>query len=239
MGKTIDIKGVGSGIIIEMARDAKIEDIVRELSERLSGSDFYLQAKVVGTKGKELSYAEKALIDELLIKLTGNRSESLEEYDEKAKKGYIERKVREEVLAEYQKIINEEMVPKLEKLQAELDIEREKNLEKRGNMLFHEGTLRSGASLNYDGTIVILGDINAGAEVVATGNIICLGKALGLVHAGAKGDESSFVFALSLAPTQIRIARYVSGPAGGKKYKPKGVPEMAKLVKDRIVLEEV
>lgn len=51
-------------------------------------------------------------------------------------------------------------------------------------MLFHEGTLRSGASLNYDGTIVILGDINAGAEVVATGNIICLGKALGLVHVG-------------------------------------------------------
>lgn len=60
-----------------------------------------------------------------------------------------------------------------------------------------------------------------------------------MLHAGASGDERAFIVALHFAPTQIRIARYVSGPANGKKYKANGVPRIAQLVDEKIVLEDV
>lgn len=239
MNRVIEIKGTAQGAVIKMDAEASIEDILRKLEEQISSSSFYANSQFIGTTGRYLSYAEKSLIDDLIYRTTGKRSASLEEFDEKKSGAYIEKKVREEVLAEFQKILDEEMAPKLEALQRENAMLRERITDQMGNATVHTGTLRSGASIRFGGHVIILGDINAGAEVVADGNIICLGKALGLVHAGAAGDEDAFIVALHFAPTQIRIARYVSGPASGQKYKAKGIPEIAKLVQEKIVLEEV
>lgn len=246
MKRIIDIKGTAQGAIIKIDEGASIEDIVEKLGEQLSSSSFYSSSQFIGTMGRFLSYRDKAIIDDLIYEKTGKRSASLEEYDEKRTPNALEKRVREEVLAEYQKILDEEIAPKLERLEKELDaekhaheIERAKNELTSGNLSIHSGTLRSGSLVRYDGHVVVLGDINAGAEVVAGGNIICLGKALGMVHAGAHGDERAFVFALHLAPTQIRIGRFVSGASKAANNRKKIVPEIARLNNERIVLEEV
>ncbi len=70
---------------------------------------------------------------------------------------------------------------------------------------FYKGTLRSGQILESESSIIILGDVNPGAKVIAKGNIIILGSLKGTVYAGANGNEDSFVVALSMAPIQIRI----------------------------------
>jgi septum site-determining protein MinC len=67
-------------------------------------------------------------------------------------------------------------------------------------------TLRSGASVQYAGHVVIIGDVNPGAEVIAAGNIVVWGRLRGMAHAGAQGNEEAIVCALDLAPTQLRIA---------------------------------
>ncbi|MBC7106160.1 MAG: septum site-determining protein MinC, partial [Firmicutes bacterium] len=67
-------------------------------------------------------------------------------------------------------------------------------------------TLRSGQRLCYNGNVVILGDVNPGAEVVAAGNVIVMGVLRGVVHAGANGNEEAVVLAFRLRPTQLRIA---------------------------------
>ena len=36
-----------------------------------------------------------------------------------------------------------------------------------------------------------MGDVNAGAEIVADGNVIVWGRVRGMIHAGAKGDRSA------------------------------------------------
>ena len=59
-------------------------------------------------------------------------------------------------------------------------------------------------------SIVILGDVNVGAQVVSAGNVVILGKLLGTVYAGASGKENSFVVALQMNPTQIRIADIIA-----------------------------
>ncbi len=82
---------------------------------------------------------------------------------------------------------------------------------------FYKGTLRSGQVLEFDTSIVILGDVNAGAQVVSAGNVVILGKLLGNVYAGASGRENSFVVALQMNPTQIRIGDVIARSDDEKK----------------------
>lgn len=89
-------------------------------------------------------------------------------------------------------------------------------------------TLRSGRTIRSNGHVVVIGDVNYGAEIVATGDIIVWGKLRGIVHAGSNGDENAVVCALDLAPTQLRIAQHIAvPPQDNKKRKPQ--PEMAQV----------
>jgi septum site-determining protein MinC len=94
-------------------------------------------------------------------------------------------------------------------------------------------TLRSGQSLRHPGHVMIIGDVNPGAEVVAGGSIIVWGRLRGLVHAGALGDERAVICALDLAPTQLRIARHISRSPEERPSKP--IPERASIRDGRIV----
>lgn len=70
-------------------------------------------------------------------------------------------------------------------------------------------SLRSGQKEEYSGSIVIIGDVNAGAEVFAGGNIIIVGTLRGVVHAGANGNVKAVIAANLVEQTQIRIANLV------------------------------
>lgn len=74
---------------------------------------------------------------------------------------------------------------------------------------FHRGSLRSGNKVEYEGSLVILGDVNAGAEVVAGDNVIVLGILRGVAHAGAKGNKKAIIAAAQIEAPQIRIANIV------------------------------
>ncbi|MGQ0600150.1 MAG: septum site-determining protein MinC, partial [Anaerolineales bacterium] len=84
------------------------------------------------------------------------------------------------------------------------------------------------------GNVVVLGDVNPGAEIVASGDVIVWGRLRGVVHAGAEGDAGAVVCALDLAPTQLRIAGYiaVSPPQKGQPH-----PEMARVKDGQIMAE--
>lgn len=91
--------------------------------------------------------------------------------------------------------------------------------------LYHRGTLRGGQALHNLGNIVVLGDVNPGAELVASGDIIVFGSLRGVAHAGAQGDASARVVALELRPTQLRIATMIAaegeetrGAGGGAEH---------------------
>ena len=73
-------------------------------------------------------------------------------------------------------------------------------------VIIHKGALRSGKSIRYSGSVMVLGDVNPGSEIIAEGSIVVLGAVKGMVHAGCMGDTESFVAALNLTPIQLRIA---------------------------------
>ena len=74
---------------------------------------------------------------------------------------------------------------------------------------FHRGSLRSGKKIEVEGSVVIFGDVNSGAEVMATDNIVILGALRGLAHAGAKGNKEAIISAGKLEAVQLRIANIV------------------------------
>ena len=74
---------------------------------------------------------------------------------------------------------------------------------------FHRGSLRSGQKLESEGSLVIIGDVNSGAEVMASDNIVVLGALRGLAHAGAKGNKQAIIAAGLIDTVQIRIANIV------------------------------
>lgn len=96
-------------------------------------------------------------------------------------------------------------------------------------------TLRSGQSVRHPGTVIVIGDVNPGAEIVAGGDIIVWGHLRGVVHAGALGDNRALVCALSLVPTQLRIGNQIARPPEDGADTPQ--PEMARVEDDQILVE--
>lgn len=98
-------------------------------------------------------------------------------------------------------------------------------------------TLRSGQSVNYEGNIVVMGDVNPGAEIIAGGNVIVMGALRGVVHAGAMGDPQSVVTAIRLKPTQLRIADQITRAPDDDLAEP-DVPEIARIRDGIVTIEQ-
>jgi len=97
-------------------------------------------------------------------------------------------------------------------------------------------TLRSGASIRHEGHIIVVGDVNPGAELIAAGDVIVWGKLRGLVHAGALGDSNAIVCALRFEPTQLRIGNSIARMPEGRKRK--SAPEIAVIRDGKIEVVE-
>lgn len=96
-------------------------------------------------------------------------------------------------------------------------------------------TLRSGQQITHDGSILLLGDVNHGASVMAGGDIIVLGVCRGAVHAGIHGNAKAWVAAHRLQPTQLRIANVIACAPDGAK--PPVCPEIARMRAGEVVIE--
>ncbi len=97
-------------------------------------------------------------------------------------------------------------------------------------------TLRSGQRVRYHGNVVVLGDVNPGAEIVAAGDIVVMGTLRGVAHAGATGSTESIVAAFRLQPTQIRVGAVIGRAPDGQAARP-DVPELARLRDGVLVIE--
>lgn len=72
---------------------------------------------------------------------------------------------------------------------------------------FYEGLVRSGTTVESDGHLVLVGDIEEGGKVVAVGNVVVMGSVHGSVEAGCMGNDMAYITAIDFAPTDIRIAK--------------------------------
>lgn len=108
----------------------------------------------------------------------------------------------------------------------------------RGETKILARTVRSGGRVESTGSVVILGDVNAGAEVVAEDDVIVIGTLRGLAHAGAHGNDNAVIWAQRIRSPQLRIGSAVAqadaaeDEASGKE---RG-PELVHLREGQIVI---
>ncbi len=107
--------------------------------------------------------------------------------------------------------------------------------EKEATVVEHR-TVRSGEKVASEGHLIIMGDVNPGAEVIAENNIIVWGSLKGTAYAGVPNHEDAVIAALHLSPIQLRIAGYIARSPDVRPVTT-AVPELARIDQNEIVVE--
>ena len=106
----------------------------------------------------------------------------------------------------------------------------------------HRGYFRSGQMMEFDTGVVIIGDINPGAKVLARGSIVILGALKGEAEAGVGGNDDAFIIALDMNPIQLRIGSKIARCADNSVIVSKSKclsPQVAFVENDNICLEDL
>jgi septum site-determining protein MinC len=106
----------------------------------------------------------------------------------------------------------------------------------RNNALFVKGPLRSGQRIYAEDHLVVFGDVNPGAELIAGGDIMVMGVLRGVAHAGVPDNIAAIIAALSLKPTQLRIGHFISRSPEFQEKQDSG-PEIARVDTEQIVVD--
>lgn len=214
----ISFKATVNGLILIMRGEDDFETVYDHIEKKLESSGRFFKGASIAVKyrGRKLIAEQEQKIKELLSRKTSAEIKSFEE---------------DSAL--------------MEKEQTEVEKSREKPKMKlmffkgleEGMTKFYKGTVRSGQLISFEGNLVIIGDVNPGGEILATGNVVVMGSLRGMVHAGADGNKEAIVAALCLQPTQLRIADVITRPPDIKENRQGLIPEMAFVKDDMVYIE--
>lgn len=106
---------------------------------------------------------------------------------------------------------------------------------------FYKGSLKSGQVLETDSSIVILGDVNPGANIISKKDIIIIGGLYGNAYAGGNGEEGHYIIALDMVAECVKVNDHCSKPQRASKWpiRPKYQPKIAHIVNDNLVIETI
>jgi len=180
MTTLVAIKGGKEGLRLHLDESAVWSEVLGALRSQLDqGAQFFNGARVIVDIGNraltEEQFAElMALMHEHHLEASALASTSRESRSAARAAGVVARPVARSVAAP----------------------------DEPGEALFVWRTIRSGQVVRHQGHITIVGDVNAGAEVIAGGSVVVWGRLRGTVHAGALGDRSAMICAIELRPTR-------------------------------------
>ena len=227
-GEIVKLKGSKQGLQLVFAPDAEFDAIKADIQNKLEeGSRFFRRGTVIQIAPGTLSAKNEAALRKLFHQHgVLFRVEDLSEVTPKSarKKAAPPPPSKEEPKAETP-VVAPTVAPA-----AAVPPE-----EKR--MLVINRTVRGGQEIQSQGSIMICGKVNPGAQIIAGGSIDIRGTCKGMVHAGAYGDATAFIVADRLMPTQIRIADRIAQPP--EQMETPTVAEKASIIDGKIVIEPI
>jgi len=207
-----DFKGTKNGIQIQFNETDEFDKAILFLREKLTKSlAFYKDAEIIGVEGRKLTERERVALYLMLDGEFGLKVSSLDNSEKE----------------------ESTMTPSvIEKI---VEVEKKEVAAPKIESVFVRKTLRSGVSVKSEGDLVVVGDVNPGAEVIAAGNIVIMGTLRGVAHAGCKGNRNAIVAANKLLPTQLRIDTLITRSPEDEE----GIhyPEVAVIKDGQIVIE--
>ena len=178
MSSTVKIRGSKHGISVKIDKEASYEDIKNDIA-----SEFKDAGKFLGEERLAISFEGKYLTDEQQEELVD----------------IIHQNCNVHIVCIMDQ--NSEQEQKFQKSVQQTMMEFDASTGQ-----FYKGQLRSGQVLEFEQSVIIIGDVNPGASVISKGNIIILGSLRGTAFAGASGKKNCFIVAMDMQPIQLRIA---------------------------------
>jgi septum site-determining protein MinC len=215
----VAIKGTRNGLLLTLEPETPFGELLKALSERLAEAPnfFHGASLAVDTSRRALHTSERTQLEALLAyyHVSVMPLEQIAALQEKERGG-------SSPLSSVPAMANE-------------SVQNQRDPRESDDTLFLRRTVRSGQAIHHASNVVVLGDVNPGAEIVAGGDIIVWGVLRGMVHAGYPDNEQALVCSLHLAPVQLRIAHLLSRPPEGLEVQPR--PEVASIRQGQIVVE--
>jgi len=221
----IAIKGTRNGLRLTLEPETPFKELLRALADRLAESPaFFRGASItVDTSQRTLRSNERMQLEDLLA-LYQMSIIPLEAVIEK----------RKEVVKVVTQPLSDSVREETMTQQGTTDYVQRDPRESE-DTLFLRRTVRSGQAIHHHSNVIVLGDVNPGAEIIAGGDIIVWGVLRGMVHAGYPNNENALVCSLQLSPVQLRIAHLLSRPPEG--FEAQQLPEVASIRQEQIVVE--
>lgn len=223
----VTIKGIKDGLLVTLSPTEEWQTITQELATRLDAkADFFAGARVTVDLGErpvpkyELT-SLKAVLERRKLTLVVVQTTSKTTF-ESAQSLDLRTNTPEDTT---RRAVNDEVLDTLP-----IDPEEPGT---PGVMI--RRTLRSGRTVHSRGHVIVYGDVNPGAQIIATGDIIIWGKLRGTVHAGAEGDLDAVICALDMSPNQLRIGDLIATSPKDNKHTVR--PEVASVRDDHIIVE--
>ena len=224
----IAIKGTRNGLLLTLEPETPFSELLNALSHRLSEAPGFFRGAslALDTTRRNLRISERSQLEALLA----NYQMSVTPLEQTPTAKHNERGVISSSDIGSDPIIATEITSEQTQVETYLLDPRDSD-----DTLFLRRTVRSGQAIHHASNIVIMGDVNPGAEIVASGDIIVWGVLRGMVHAGYPNNENAIVCSLLLAPVQLRIAHLLSRPPDG--FQVQARPEFATIKNGQIVVE--
>lgn len=178
MSSTVKIRGSKHGISVKIDKEASYEDIKNDIA-----TEFRDAGKFLGEERLAISFEGKYLTEEQQEELVD----------------IIHQNCNVHIVCIMDQ--NSEQEQKFQKSVQQTMMEFDASTGQ-----FYKGQLRSGQVLEFEQSVIIIGDVNPGASVISKGNIIILGSLRGTAFAGASGKKNCFIVAMDMQPIQLRIA---------------------------------
>jgi len=221
----IAIKGTRNGLRLTLEPETPFKELLSALADRLAESPaFFRGASItVDTSQRTLRSNERMQLEDLLA-LYQMSIVPLEVAIEK----------RKEVVKVVTQPLSDSVSEETMTQQGTTDYVQRDPRESE-DTLFLRRTVRSGQAIHHHSNVIVLGDVNPGAEIIAGGDIIVWGVLRGMVHAGYPDNENALVCSLQLSPVELRIAHLLSRPPEG--FEAQQLPEVASIRQEQIVVE--
>lgn len=226
MSHIVTLKWNKYGVTLILDSETDFEELLNAIELKFKdASRFFKDAKTaICFEGRKLSEDEEQRIIETIESTASLEIVCIIDTD-KDREEFFRRVVEDTIREKEQQEEQEEQ----EETQQEI-------LDNKGQ--FYRGTLRSGQILESDGDVIVLGDVNPGAKVVAARNVVILGCLKGTVYAGMNGVDNAFVVAMSMSPMQIRIGDCIARSADSSQ-KLDNEPKIAFLEEGNIYIEQL
>ncbi|MBP3458530.1 MAG: septum site-determining protein MinC [Lachnospiraceae bacterium] len=216
MTGNVILKSFPNGIRVRLAKEPDFEQILKETRESFAdAADFFKEASVaLQFQGRNLTEEESERLLEAITGVCNLHIICLVCTDEDANDYYT-------------KLIE--------------DARNEAHQSQENSCQFYKGTLRDGEVFESSSSVVILGNVEKGAAVIAKGNVIVLGSLCGTAYAGADDRQERFIAALYLDAENLRIAglKYKKNLKEKLTIKNKKLPKMVTAAQDKLVIGEL